>query len=163
LLALTSPTTNSYRRLVPGFEAPVNLAYSRRNRSAAVRIPMYSTSPKAKRIEFRCPDPSCNPYLAFAAILMAGLDGILNKTNPGQPLDRDIYDMPAEDLAKVPKTPGSLREALEALRRDHAFLLKGDVFTQDVIDTWIDYKLTREVQAVELRPHPWEFALYYDI
>ncbi len=163
LLALTSPTTNSYKRLVPGFEAPVNLAYSRRNRSAAVRIPMYSTSPKAKRLEFRCPDPSANPYLAFSAILMAALDGIQNKVHPGQPLDRDIYDMPPEELQKVPKTPGSLREALEALRKDHAYLLKGDVFTEDVIETWIDYKMTREVQAVDLRPHPWEFALYFDI
>jgi glutamine synthetase len=163
LLALTSPTTNSYKRLVPGFEAPVNLAYSRRNRSAAIRIPMYSTSPKAKRIEFRCPDPSANPYLAFSAIMMAALDGIVNKVDPGQPLDRDIYDMEPEELAKVPKTPGSLRESLDALRKDHAYLLKGDVFTQDVIDTWIDYKITREVQAVELRPHPYEFVMYFDI
>ncbi len=163
LLAITSPTTNSYKRLVPGFEAPVNLAYSRRNRSASIRIPMLSSSPKAKRIEFRCPDPSCNPYLAFSAIMMAAIDGIANKIDPGKPLDRDIYDMPAEELSKVPKTPGSLREALENLRKDHAFLLKGDVFTQDVIDTWIEYKLNRECQAVELRPHPWEFALYFDI
>jgi glutamine synthetase len=163
LLALTSPTTNSYKRLVPGFEAPVNLAYSRRNRSAAIRIPMYSTSPKAKRIEFRCPDASANPYLAFSAIMMAALDGIVNKIDPGQPLDRDIYDMEPEELAKVPKTPGSLRESLDALRKDHAYLLKGDVFTQDVVDTWIDYKITREVQAVELRPHPYEFVMYFDI
>jgi len=163
LLAFACPTTNSYRRLVPGFEAPVNLAYSRRNRSAAIRIPMYSTSPKAKRLEFRCPDPSCNPYLAMSAMLMAVLDGIANKLDPGEPLDKDIYDMPPEELAKVPHTPGSLREALEALRKDHAYLLKGDVFTPDVIDTWIAYKIENEVQAMELRPHPWEFALYYDM
>jgi glutamine synthetase len=163
LLAITSPTTNSYKRLVPGFEAPVNLAYSRRNRSAAIRIPMYSPSAKAKRIEFRCPDPSCNPYLAFSAIIMAAVDGILNKTSPGDPLDKDIYDLPPEELAKVPQAPGSLRESLMALKADHAFLLKGDVFTQDVIETWIDYKMTKEVQALDLRPHPWEFALYYDI
>ncbi len=163
LLAFACPTTNSYRRLVPGFEAPVNLAYSRRNRSAAIRIPMYSTSPKAKRLEFRCPDPSCNPYLAMSAIMMAVLDGITNKLDPGEPLDKDIYDMPPEELAKVPHTPGSLREALEALRKDHAYLLKGDVFTPDVIDTWIAYKIENEVQAMELRPHPWEFALYYDM
>ena len=163
LLAFTNPTTNSYKRLVPGFEAPVNLAYSSRNRSAAVRIPMYSNSPKAKRIEFRCPDPSCNPYLAMSALMMAALDGIQNKVDPGQPLDKDIYDLPPEELAKVEKTPGSLREALNALEADHDFLLKGDVFTEDVIETWIDYKMTNEVQAVELRPHPWEFAMYYDI
>ena len=163
LLAFTSPTTNSYKRLVPGFEAPINLAYSCRNRSAAIRIPMYSPSSKAKRFEFRCPDPSCNPYLAFSAIVMAALDGILNKTDPGAPLDKDIYDLPPEELAKVPQAPGSLREALAALKADHAFLLKGDVFTQDVIETWIDYKMTKEVQALDLRPHPWEFALYYDI
>lgn len=163
LLAFTNPTTNSYKRLVPGFEAPVNLAYSRGNRSAAVRIPMYSSSEKSKRFEFRCPDPSANPYLAFSAILMAAADGILNKIDPGEPLDKDIYDLPAEELEQVPKTPGSLREALEALRRDHQFLLKGDVFTPDVIDTWIWYKMTHEVQALDLRPHPWEFALYYDI
>ena len=163
LLAFTSPTTNSYKRLVPGFEAPVNLAYSRRNRSAALRIPMYSTSPKAKRIEFRCPDPTCNPYLAFSAILMAAMDGILNKIDPGEPLDKDIYDLPPEELAKVPHTPGSLREALQALEKDHDFLLKGDVFTQDVIETWIDYKMKNEVIALDLRPHPWEFALYFDV
>ncbi len=163
LLAFTSPTTNSYKRLVPGFEAPVNLAYSSRNRSAAIRIPMYSNSAKAKRIEFRCPDPSCNGYLAFSAILMAVLDGIQNKIDPGSALDKDIYDLPPEELAKVPQTPGSLRESLKALEDDHAFLLKGDVFTKDVIETWINYKLTHEVQAIELRPHPWEFALYYDI
>jgi len=163
LLAFTSPTTNSYKRLVPGFEAPVNLAYSRRNRSAAVRIPMYSVSAKAKRIEFRCPDPSCNPYLAFSAMLMAAIDGIQNKIHPGDPLDKDIYDLPPEELAQVPKTPGSLREALANLEADHAYLLKGDVFTPDVIETWVSYKMRNEVQALELRPHPWEFALYYDI
>jgi glutamine synthetase len=163
LLAFTNPTTNSYKRLVPGFEAPVNLAYSRRNRSAALRIPMVSPSAKAKRIEFRCPDPSCNPYLAFAAILMAALDGILNKIDPGEPLDKDIYDLPPEELARVPQTPESLQAALRALEADHGFLLKGDVFTPDVIETWIDYKLTYEVAALNLRPHPWEFALYYDI
>ncbi|MBN2124933.1 MAG: type I glutamate--ammonia ligase [Deltaproteobacteria bacterium] len=163
LLAFTSPTTNSYKRLVPGFEAPVNLAYSSRNRSAAVRIPMYSAAAGAKRIEFRCPDPSCNPYLAFSAILMAVLDGIQNKIHPGDPLDKDIYDLPPEELSKVPQTPGSLREALNALAEDHDYLMKGDVFTSDVIETWIRYKMEREVQAIDLRPHPWEFALYYDI
>jgi len=163
LLAFTSPTTNSYKRLVPGFEAPVNLAYSRRNRSAAIRLPMYSPSAKAKRIEFRCPDPSCNPYLAFSAILMAALDGIINKINPGEPLDKDIYDLPPEELAKVPQAPGSLRDALMALEADHSFLLKNDVFTQDVIETWIKYKMDKEVKALDLRPHPWEFVLYYDI
>jgi len=163
LLAFTSPTTNSYKRLVPGFEAPVNLAYSSRNRSAAIRIPMYSPSAKAKRLEFRCPDPSCNPYLAFSAILMAAIDGIQNKIDPGSPLDKDIYDLPPEELASVPHTPGSLDESLRALAADHDFLLKGDVFTSDVIETWISYKMKNEVQAVALRPHPWEFALYYDI
>ncbi len=163
LLSLTNPTTNSYKRLVPGFEAPVNLAYSSRNRSAAVRIPMYSQSEKAKRFEFRCPDPSCNGYLAFSALLMAALDGIQNKIDPGQPLDKDIYDLPPEELAKVPTTPGTLRDALEALEKDYEFLLKGDVFTEDVIETWIEYKMENEVKALDLRPHPWEFALYYDI
>jgi glutamine synthetase len=163
LLAFTCPTMNSYKRLVPGFEAPVNLAYSRRNRSAACRIPMYSTSPKAKRVEFRCPDPSCNPYLAFSAMLMAALDGIANKTHPGEPMDKDIYDLPPEELARVPKAPGSLRETLENLEKDHAYLLKGDVFTEDVISTWINYKMKNEVQALELRPHPYEFVLYFDI
>jgi glutamine synthetase len=163
LLAFTSPTTNSYKRLVPGFEAPVNLAYSSRNRSAAIRIPLYSTSPKAKRFEFRCPDPSCNPYLAFSAMLMAVVDGILNKIDPGEPLDKDIYDLPPEELERVPHTPGSLREALGALEADYEYLLKGDVFTSDVIETWINYKMENEVQAIDLRPHPWEFALYYDI
>ncbi len=163
LLAFTNPTTNSYKRLVPGFEAPVNLAYSSRNRSAAVRIPMYSTSEKAKRIEFRCPDPSSNPYLGFSAMTMAAIDGIINKIDPGSPLDKDIYDLPPEEAAQVEKTPGSLRDALAALRDDHEFLLKGDVFTPDVIETWIEYKLENEALALDLRPHPWEFALYYDI
>jgi glutamine synthetase len=163
LLAFTNPTTNSYKRLVPGFEAPVNLAYSSRNRSAAIRIPMYFSSVKAKRIEFRCPDPSCNPYLAFSAIVMAALDGIVNKVHPGDPLDKDIYDLPPEELALVPQTPGSLKEALKSLEADYSYLLKGDVFTQDVIETWIKYKMRNEVDALALRPHPWEFALYYDI
>ena len=163
LLAICNPTTNSYKRLVPGFEAPVNLAYSSRNRSASIRIPMYSNNPKTKRIEFRCPDPSCNPYLAMSAMLMAAIDGIQNKIHPGAPLDRDIYDMSPEELSTVPHTPGSLREALEALRADHQFLLKGDVFTQDVIDTWISYKMDNDVNAMALRPHPWEFKLYYDV
>jgi glutamine synthetase len=163
LSAIIAPTTNSYKRLVPGFEAPVNLAYSRRNRSAACRIPMYSASPKAKRVEFRPPDPSCNPYMAFAAMLMAGLDGIENKLDPGQPLDKDIYDLGPEELASVPSMPGSLEAALEALERDHTFLLKGDVFTEELLSTYIDYKRSKEVDAVRLRPHPYEFALYYDI
>jgi glutamine synthetase len=161
--AFTNPTTNSYKRLVPGFEAPVNLAYSSRNRSAAIRIPMYSASPKAKRLEFRTPDPSCNGYLAFSAVLMAVLDGIENKIEPGDPLDKNIYDLPPEELANIPSAPGSLDEALAALKEDHAFLLKGDVFTSDVIDTWIAYKTAHEVNPVRLRPHPHEFYLYYDI
>jgi glutamine synthetase len=163
LLAISNPTTNSYKRLVPGFEAPVNLAYSSRNRSAAVRIPMYSQSEKAKRFEFRCPDPSGNAYLTFSAMLMAAIDGIQNKVHPGDPLDKDIYDLPPQEAAKVPKTPGSLRRALEILEKDHDFLLKGDVFTEDVIETWIDYKMNKEVLAMEIRPHPWEFAMYFDI
>ena len=163
LCAFTNPTTNSYKRLVPGFEAPVNLAYSSRNRSAAVRIPMYSTSPKAKRIEFRTPDPSCNGYLAFSAILMAVIDGIQNKIDPGDPLDKDIYNLPPEELAEIPSAPGSLEEALEALKADQEFLKKGDVFTQDAIDMWIDYKTENEINDVKLRPHPHEFYLYYDI
>jgi len=163
LCALVAPTTNSYKRLVPGYEAPVNLAYSSRNRSAAVRIPMYSPSPKAKRIEVRFPDCSCNGYLAFSAMLMAGLDGIQNKIDPGQPLDKDIYELGPEELKGVPSVPGSLEAALEALEADHEFLLKGDVFTQDAIDTWVDYKRKREVDPVRLRPHPYEFLLYFDI
>jgi glutamine synthetase len=162
LCALCNPTTNSYKRLVPGYEAPVNLAYSSRNRSAAVRIPMYSPSPKAKRIEYRTPDPSCNPYLAFAAMLMAGLDGIENRIDPGEPLDKNIYELEPEELAKVPSVPGSLDGALAALQKDHEFLLKGDVFTQDVVDTWIEYK-KKEVDAIRMRPHPYEFFLYYDV
>ncbi|HWP82031.1 MAG TPA: type I glutamate--ammonia ligase [Bacteroidota bacterium] len=162
LCALTNPTTNSYKRLVPGFEAPVNLAYSQRNRSASVRIPMYSSNPKAKRIEFRCPDPTCNPYVAFAAMLMAGLDGVINKIDPGKPLDKDIYDMTPEQLRDVPSTPASLADALEALQNDHEFLLRGDVFTEDLIETWIDYKTSKEVKQMALRPHPFEFMLYYD-
>lgn len=163
LSAIIAPTTNSYKRLVPGYEAPVNLAYSRRNRSAAVRIPMYSASPKAKRVEFRPPDPSCNPYLAFAAMMMAGLDGIQNKVAPGEPLDKDIYDLEPEELKMVPSMPGSLDEALDALEEDHAFLLKGDVFSDELIETFISYKRRAEAEAVRLRPHPYEFALYYDI
>ena len=163
LCAITNPTTNSYKRLVPGFEAPVNLAYSSRNRSAAIRIPMYSPSPKAKRIEFRTPDPSCNGYIAFSAILMAMIDGIENKIDPGDPLDKDIYGLPPEELAEIPSAPGSLDEALAALDKDKAFLLKGDVFTQDVIDTWIEYKIKNEINEVKLRPHPHEFFLYFDI
>jgi glutamine synthetase len=163
LAAICNPTTNSYKRLVPGFEAPVNLAYSSRNRSAAIRIPMYSPSPKAKRLEFRSPDPSCNPYLAFAAMLMAGLDGIENRVDPGEPLDKDIYGLSPEELKDVAKMPGSLDEALECLQKDHEFLLKGDVFTEDVIETWVEYKLEKEVNAVRLRPTPMEFALYFDI
>jgi glutamine synthetase len=163
LSAIIAPTTNSYKRLVPGYEAPVNLAYSRRNRSAACRIPMYSSSPKAKRIEFRPPDPSCNPYLAFAAQLMAGIDGILNKVDPGQPLDKDIYDLSPEEMRSVPSMPGSLDEALDCLENDHTFLLKGDVFTEEMIETYIGYKRRNEAEAIRLRPHPYEFALYYDI
>jgi glutamine synthetase len=163
ILAFAAPTTNSYKRLVPGYEAPVNLVYSQRNRSAAVRIPLYSKSPKAKRLEYRCPDPSCNPYLAFSAMLMAGLDGIQNRIEPPKPLDKDLYDLPPEELAQVPQVPSSLEEALGALEADHKFMLVGDVFTEDVIDTWIDYKRSREIDAVRLRPHPWEFYLYYDI
>jgi glutamine synthetase len=163
LCAFTNPTTNSYKRLVPGFEAPVNLAYSSRNRSAAVRIPMYSTSPKAKRIEFRTPDPSCNGYLAFSAMLMAVLDGIQNKIDPGDPLDKDIYNLPPEELAEIPSAPGSLDEAIASLKDDQEFLLKGDVFTKDAIDMWIEYKTENEINDVKLRPHPHEFYLYFDI
>ena len=152
--AFTNPTTNSYKRLVPGYEAPVNLAYSARNRSASIRIPMYSPSPKAKRLEFRSPDPTCNPYLAFAAMLMAGLDGIENKIDPGEPLDKDIYALSPEELKDVPTMPGSLDEALDALEEDHEFLLKGDVFTEDVIDDWIEYKRENEVDPVAAAPAP---------
>jgi glutamine synthetase len=163
LCAFVAPTTNSYKRLVPGFEAPVNLAYSSRNRSAGVRIPMYSPSPKAKRIEVRFPDPACNAYLAFAAMLMAGLDGIENRLDPGEPLDKDIYALSPAELSKVPSVPGSLEGALNALESDHEFLTKGDVFTQDVIETWLEYKRGREIDPVRLRPHPYEFKLYFDI
>jgi len=162
LAAFTNPTTNSYRRLVPGFEAPVNLAYSSRNRSAAVRIPMYSPSPKAKRIEVRFPDASANGYMAFAAMLMAGLDGIERRIDPGNPLDKDIYALTPEELKDVPHMPGDLAEALTALHKDHEFLLKGDVFTEDVVETWIEYKKENELAAMRLRPHPHEFALYFD-
>jgi glutamine synthetase len=162
ICAFTNPGTNSYKRLVPGYEAPVNLAYSARNRSASVRIPIGGSSPKAKRLEFRCPDPTANPYLAFAAMMMAGLDGVQNKIDPGQPLDKDIYHLAPEEAKDVPKAPGSLDAALNALERDHAFLLKGDVFTSEVISTWLDYKRANEVDALRLRPHPYEFALYFD-
>jgi glutamine synthetase len=162
ILAFAAPTTNSYRRLVPGFEAPVNLCLSARNRSASVRIPMYSASPKAKRLEFRCPDPACNGYIAWSAVLMAALDGVQNRIDPGEPLDRDIYEMTPEELADYRKTPGSLGEALDALEADHAFLTKGGVFTSDVIETWIKWKREREITELALRPHPYEFHLYYD-
>jgi glutamine synthetase len=163
LLALAAPTVNSYRRLVPGFEAPVNLVHSMRNRSAAVRIPAYSTSEKAKRIEFRCPDTAANPYLCFAALLMAGLDGVKNKIEPGEPADFDLYEASPEELARIKSTPGSLGEVLEALEADHAFLLEGGVFTQDLIDTWINYKRVNELAPINLRPTPYEFYLYFDV
>ncbi|HXE15142.1 MAG TPA: type I glutamate--ammonia ligase [Bryobacteraceae bacterium] len=163
LSAIIAPTTNSYKRLVPGYEAPVNLAYSRRNRSAACRIPMYSASPKSKRVEFRPPDPACNPYLGFAAMMMAGLDGVLNKIDAGEALDKDIYDLSPEEMKKVPSMPASLDEALTCLEEDHAFLTKGDVFSEELIETFIGYKRKAESDAVRLRPHPYEFALYYDI
>jgi glutamine synthetase len=163
LLAFCAPTTNSYRRLVPGYEAPVNLVYSQRNRSAAVRIPVYSQSAKAKRLEFRCPDPSANPYLCFAAQLMAGLDGIQNKIDPGEPIDKDLYDLEPEEAKDVKSTPGSLAEVLDALEKDHVWLLRSDVFTPDVIKTWIAYKRERELAPVNLRPVPYEFFLYFDL
>jgi len=163
LLAFTNPTTNSYRRLVPGYEAPINLVYSQRNRSACIRIPTYSKAPGARRIEFRTPDPSCNPYLAFAACLQAGLDGVRNKIEPPAPVDKDIYDLEPDELATMQQVPGSLEEVLSALRADNEFLLEGGVFTEDVIDTWIEYKTTHELDAVRLRPHPHEFMLYFDI
>jgi glutamine synthetase len=163
VLGFAAPTTNSYKRLVPGYEAPVNLVYSQRNRSAACRIPLYSNSPKAKRVEFRCPDASSNPYLAFAAQLMAGLDGVLHKIEPPEPLQVDLFDLPADELASIPHTPGSLEEALDALEADQDFLKVGGVFTDDVIETWLSYKRTEEADAIRLRPHPWEFALYFDI
>jgi len=163
LCALIAPTTNSYKRLVPGFEAPVNLVYSKRNRSAAIRIPVYSRSDKAKRIEFRTPDPSCNVYLAFAAMLMAGIDGIKNKIEPDEPLDKDIYHLGEDESAKIKSAPSSLSESINELENDHDFLLKGNVFTKDVIQTWIEYKRAKEIDPVRLRPHPWEFHLYYDV
>jgi glutamine synthetase len=163
LMGLCAPTTNSYKRLVPGYEAPVNLVYSARNRSASIRIPMYNDNPKAKRIEFRCPDATSNGYMCLSAILMAGLDGIQNKIDPGEPHDMNLYELPKEEAAKIRQVPGSLDQALDALEKDHEFLLKGDVFTKDVIDVWLDYKRTQEVDALRLRPHPWEFHLYFDI
>jgi glutamine synthetase len=163
LSALIAPGTNSYKRLVPGYEAPVNLAYSRRNRSAAVRIPVYSESPKAKRLEFRPPDPSCNPYLAYAGMLMAGLDGVKNKIDPGLPLDKDSFDLEPEEAARVPMMPGSLEEALAELGKDHKFLTEGGVFTEEFIELWINYKTKNEADPVRMRPHPYEFHLYYDI
>jgi glutamine synthetase len=163
LLALCAPTTNSYRRLVPGYEAPINLVYSQRNRSASIRIPLYSAKPATKRIEYRCPDSSCNPYLAFSAMLMAGLDGIRREIDPGQPVDKDIYELPPEEKANIKSTPGSLGEVLDALEKDHDYLLEGGVFTQDLLDTWISYKRKNELEQVALRPHPYEFHLYYDI
>lgn len=162
LLALAAPTTNSYRRLVPGFEAPVNLAYSQRNRSAVCRIPVYSKSPKAKRIEFRAPDPSCNPYLCFAALLMAGLDGVQNRIDPGDPADKDLYELPPEEARLIKQVPGSLSDVLEALEADYEFLLKGDVFTEDLLEAYIAYKRDAEVDPIRMRPHPYEFTLYYD-
>jgi len=163
LMPLYAPNVNSYRRLVPGFEAPVNLGYSQRNRSAACRIPMYSPDPKAKRVEFRCPDPAANPYLCFAAMLMAGLDGIEHRINPGDPIDKNLYDLPPEEMARVPKTPGTFDQALDALEGDHEFLLAGNVFTKDVVDTYLSYKRSREIDEIRLRPHPYEFILYYDV
>jgi len=163
ILAFAAPTTNSYRRLVPGYEAPINLIYSQRNRSACVRIPMYSKSEKAKRLEFRCPDNSCNAYLAFSAMLLAGIDGIQNKIMPPDPVDKDLYDLEPHEKEKIQSTPGSLEEVLNALEGDYAYLMKGDVFTKDVIETWLEYKRLKEVDAIRLRPHPYEFALYFDI
>jgi glutamine synthetase len=163
IVAFAAPTTNSYKRLVPGFEAPVNLAYSARNRSAAIRIPMFSTNPKLKRLEFRPPDPSCNPYLAFAAMLLAGLDGIQNRIEPGAPLDKDIYDLSPEELKDVPSLPGSLEDSLKALENDYEFLLKGDVFSSQLIERWIRYKREREIDALRLRPHPLEYSMYFDV
>src|SRR5580765_6704711 len=162
LCAICNPTTNSYKRLVPGYEAPVNLAYSARNRSAAIRIPTFSESPKAKRIEYRPPDPAANPYLCYTALLMAGLDGVLNKIDPGEPMDKNLYELPPEEHAKIPQMPGSLEEALNYLAKDHQFLLKGDVFTADFLDMWISHK-RKEHDAIRLRPHPYEFHLYYDV
>jgi glutamine synthetase len=162
LMAFCAPTTNSYRRLVPGFEAPVNLVYSARNRSACVRVPMYHEAPKTKRIEFRSPDPTANPYLAFSALLLAGLDGIKREIDPGEPVDADIYELPAEQLAQIGTVPSSLEASLDALEAGHAFLLEGDVFASDLLEAYIRYKREAEVDAIRLRPHPWEFALYHD-
>ncbi|MBI5554216.1 MAG: type I glutamate--ammonia ligase, partial [Candidatus Diapherotrites archaeon] len=162
ITAFTNPALNSFKRLVPGFEAPTYLVHSRRNRSASIRIPMYSTNPKAKRVEYRCPDPTCNPYLAFSAMLMAGLDGIRKKLEPPAPVDENIYHLPREKAAQIKSLPGSLEEALEALRTDHQFLLEGGVFTRDVISTWIDYKYEKEIQPARMRPTPWEYHLYFD-
>jgi glutamine synthetase len=163
LLGLAAPTTNSYRRLVPGFEAPVNLAYSQRNRSAICRIPVYSKSPRAKRIEFRAPDPSCNPYLCFSALLMAGLDGVQNRFDPGEPVDKDLYELPVDEARKIKQVPGSLSDVLDTLEAKHEFLLVGDVFTPDVLEAYITYKRETELDPVRMRPHPYEFTLYFDI
>ncbi|MCC6475360.1 MAG: glutamine synthetase, partial [Burkholderiales bacterium] len=163
LIALTNPTTNSFKRLVPGYEAPVNLVYSSRNRSSAIRIPMYQDNPATKRIEFRCPDCSCNPYLAFAAMTMAAIDGVKNKIDPGPPLDKDLYDLEPEEYESLPFAPTSLEEALVALEKDHDFLLAGGVFTPDVIHYWTTYKRQNEINAVNIRPHPYEFCMYFDI
>jgi glutamine synthetase len=163
LLAFTNPTVNSYHRLVPGFEAPVNLVYSQRNRSACIRIPITGSNPKAKRIEFRCPDPSANPYLAFSAMLLAGVDGIKNKIEPPEPVDKDLYELPPDEYGDIATVPGSLDEVMDSLEADHEFLLQGDVFTSDLIETWIDFKRTQEIDPIRQRPHPHEFELYYDI
>ena len=163
VLAFAAPSTNSYRRLVPGYEAPINLVYSQRNRSACIRIPTYSNSPKARRLEFRAPDPTCNPYLSFSACLMAGLDGVINKIEPPDPVDVDLYELEGEEAAKIQSTPGSLGEVLQALEGDYEFLTRGGVFTEDLIETWISYKRERELEPVALRPHPYEFFLYSDI
>jgi glutamine synthetase len=163
VIAFTNPTTNSFKRLVPGYEAPVNLVYSQRNRSAACRIPLGQRSPRAKRVEFRCPDSTSNPYLAFSAMMLAGLDGVTNRIEPPTPMDKDLYDLPPEELANVPQVPGSLEQALDALEADNDFLRAGGVFTDDLLETWVTYKRTHEVDALRLRPHPYEFTLYYDI
>ena len=162
VLAFAAPTNNSYRRLVPGYEAPVNLVYSSQNRSAAIRIPMYSDNPKTKRLEFRCPDPTANGYLAFSALAMAAIDGIKNKIDPGEPLDKNIYQLSAQEAAEVPSTPDRLMDALKALKKDHAFLLEGSVFSEELIEVWVDYKIKNEIEEIYLRPHPHEFHLYYD-
>lgn len=162
LCAIIAPSTNSYKRLVPGYEAPINLVYSQRNRSACVRIPVYNKNPREKRVEFRTPDPACNPYLAFAAMLMAGLDGIQTKIDPGKPIDKDLYELEPEEAARVKSTPGSLEEVLDAFEKDHEWLLKGGVFTKDIIETWLEFK-RKEIDAIRLRPHPWEFHLYFDV